>query len=148
MMVAFHATIIGYVRSQVSRLKDVRTTSVAFGDFRFRTAEDPENIYFFQLHGLLDPNITFRDLELLDQVRLEIRESVQMTLTQAEIGWLNPADQNSLKARLLGVITKHTKKPLVSRLVITDWLVAPTNSIVVQAQGKETPLPQVAPVLR
>lgn len=129
MMVGLHAVIIGYVRSQVARLKNAQSTAVTVGTFRFQPLRDPDKVYTFKLHAVLDPTRRSRGEERLEQMRLEILESSEQLLRQVENDWLNDPLQAEIRARLLEVALRHLNEPLVQRVLITDWVAAPLNSV-------------------
>ena len=129
MMVGLHAVIIGYVRSQVARLKNAQSTAVTMGMFRIQPIRDPANIYTFKLHAVLDPTRRSRGEERLEQVRLEIMESAEQLLRQVEPDWLNDPGQVEIRARLLEVVLRHINEPLVQKLLITDWVQAPISTV-------------------
>lgn len=147
MMVGLHAAIIGYVRSQVARLKNAQSTAVTVGSMRFQPVRDPDHVYCFQMHAVLDPTRRNRGEERLDQLRLEIMESSEELLRQAETDWLLAPGHNELKARLLEVILKHINEPLVQRVLITDWLSAPADSIAVNVDHSDGKKDEPAPIM-
>lgn len=130
-MVALHAVVIGYIRNQVAMLETSKSTAVTIGSFRFQPLGDPSQIYSFQLHAVLDPNRRIRGVEWIEQMRLEILESSEQLLRQADHEWLADPTQKELRAELLQVIQRHTSEPLVQRVLITDWLKIPTQSVAV-----------------
>lgn len=138
MMVGLHAAIIGYVRSQVARLKSVQSTAVTIGSLRFQPLRDPDTVYCFQMHAVLDPTRRNRGEERLDQLRLEIVESAEELLRQSDPDWLVSPGHPEIKARLLEVVLKHINEPLVQRILVTDWLSAPADSIAVNVERKGT----------
>lgn len=129
LMVALHAVIIGYIRSQVAMLESAKSTAVTIGTFRFQPLHDPSQIYSFNLHAVLDPDRRIRGVEWIEQMRLEIMESSEQLLRQVDQEWLADPTQKELRAELLEVIRRHTSEPLVQRVLITDWLELPTQSI-------------------
>lgn len=129
LMVALHAVIIGYIRSQVAMLESAKSTAVSIGTFRFQPLHDPSQIYSFKLHAVLDPDRRIRGVEWIEQMRLEIMESSEQLLRQVDQEWLADPTQKELRAELLEVIRRHTSEPLVQRVLITEWLELPTQSI-------------------
>jgi hypothetical protein len=134
MMVGFHAIIIGYVRSQVARLKNAQSTAVTVGSFRFQPLRQPENIYAFRLHAVLDPTRRNRGQERIEQLRLEIMESSEQLLRQVDDKWLEDPGQEEIKGKLLEVVMRHLNEPLVQRMLITDWIKAPIGSVAIECR--------------
>ena len=138
MMVGLHAVIIGYVRSQVARLKNAQSTAVTIGTFRFQPVHDSSQVYCFRMHAVLDPTRRNRGEERLEQLRLEISESAEQLLRQCEEDWLVDPAHEELKTRLLEVVLGHINEPLIQRVLITDWLSAPASAIAVNVDNLDT----------
>ena len=127
-VVIAHATIIGYVRSRVSRLTRARSTALEVGTFRFQHIKEPETVYQFRLHAIPDPGRRIEAEERIKQLRVEILESAEQLLRQADSEWLNDPTQTEIRDRLMEVVGKHLSEPLVQRVIITDWLEIPTST--------------------
>ncbi len=129
MMVAIHAAVIGYVRSRVARLSDVETTAVEVGSFRFQSVADLSTVYHFRLHAVMDPSKLHRGKERMTQMEMEIREASEQLLRQADPKWLEDPSQVQLRERLMEIVLKRLDEPLVQRVLITDWLELPVQTI-------------------
>ncbi len=129
LMVALHAAVIGYVRSRVSRLQSRESTAVEMGSFRFQPVNDLSKVYHFRLHAIVDPSKRHRGEERLSQMRLEIREASEQMLRQIEPESLNDPSQSKIRSGLLDLVLKHLDEPLVQRMLITDWLELPVDTI-------------------
>ncbi|XZE55210.1 hypothetical protein SH139x_001210 [Planctomycetaceae bacterium SH139] len=147
MMVGLHAVIIGYVRSQVARLKNAQSTAITVGSFRFQPIRDPDQVYCFRLHAVLDPTRRNRGEERLEQLRLEIAESAEQLLRQVEPDWLLDPSHDEIKARLLEVVLGHINEPLVQRVLITEWLAAPASAIAVNVNDGSSEREKQPPVM-
>jgi hypothetical protein len=139
MMVGLHAVIIGYVRSQVARLKNAQSTAITVGSFRFQPLRQPSNIYSFQLHAVVDPTRRNRGEERIEQLRIEILESTEQLLRQVDETWLEDPSQVEIKGKLLEVVLRHLNEPLVQRMLITDWIKAPTDSVAINIESWKEP---------
>lgn len=148
LMVGMHAVIIAYVRHQVARLKNVQTTAVEIGPFRFRSIADKDHVHFFQLHAVVDPSRRSLSEERIEQLRPEILEGIQQMLTQAEADWLGDPGQKELRARMLQIVLKHVKDPIIQRLVITDWMTAPADAVVIHIGQQTDADSSAAPLLQ
>jgi len=138
MMVSLHAVIIGYVRSQVARLKNAQSTAVTVGSFRFQPLRQPEFVYSFQLHAVLDPTRRNRGEERIAQMRLEILEASEQLLRQVEQKWLDDPSQVEIKGKLLEIALRNLNEPLVQRMLITDWIKAPTDTVAINVDSWES----------
>ncbi|TWU47494.1 hypothetical protein Poly51_52940 [Rubripirellula tenax] len=129
MMVAIHAAVIGYVRSRVARLSGMESTAIEIGNFRFQSVEDLSTVYHFRLHAVLDPSKLHRGKERVTQMQMEIREASEQLLRQADAQWLDDPAQAQIRERLMEIVLKHLDEPLVQRVLITDWLELPVQTI-------------------
>ena len=127
MMVAIHATVIGYVRSRVSRLSAMESTAVEIGTFRFQPVAQPSTVYHFQLHAVLDPAKRHRGRDRIVQMRMEIIEASEQMLRQVDTNWLDDPTQSQIRDQLMSVVQRHLDEPLVQRVLITDWLELPVG---------------------
>jgi hypothetical protein len=129
MMVVVHAAVIGYVRSRVSRLSNLDTTVIEMGSYRFQSVNDLSKVYHFKLHAVIDPTKLRRGEERLHMMRLQIRENAEQTLRQVDTKWLEDPTQNQIRDRLMTIVHNHLEETLVQRMLITDWLELPVQSI-------------------
>lgn len=129
LMVAVHAAVIGYVRSRVARLNHSQSTALEIGSFRFQPVSDLSKVYHFQLHAVIDPTKRNRSQERITQMRMEIIEASEQLLRQVDPEWLADPVQTQIRDRLMDVVLKHLDEPLVQRVLITDWLELPVQTI-------------------
>lgn len=129
LMVAIHAAVIGYVRSRVARLQSRESTAVEMGSFRFQPVDDLSTVYHFRLHAIVDPSKRHRGEERLSQMRLEIREASEQVLRQIDPESLDDPSQSHIRSELMRVVLNHLDEPLVQRMLITDWLELPIETI-------------------
>jgi hypothetical protein len=137
LMVAVHAAVIGYVRSRVARLQKTESTAVEIGSFRFQCVDDLSTVYHFQLHAVVDPSRRHRGEERIKLMRLEIREASEQLLRQIDPEWLQDPSQSQIRNGLMEVVLRHLDEPLVQRMLITDWLELPVETIDVRL-GSDT----------
>ena len=129
LMVAIHAAVIGYVRSRVARLSNMQSSAIEIGLMRFQNPNVPDCTYQFQLHAIVDPSRRFRGEERLKLNQLPITEAAEQMLRQVDASWLNDPSQKEIRERLMDVVLQHLDEPLVQRVVITDWLCLPSQSV-------------------
>ncbi len=142
LMVAVHAAVIGYVRSRVARLAVIESTAVEIGSFRFQPVGDLSKVYHFQLHAVVDPSKRHRGEEQLAQMRMEILEASEQLLRQMEPAWLDDPGQIQIREKLMEVVLRHLDEPLVQRVLITDWLELPVQSVGLKVESPDPDLPE------
>ena len=129
LIVVVHAGVIGYMRSRVSRLSNLNTMVVEMGSYRFQPIDDLSKVYHFKLHAVVDPTKLRRGEERLYMMRMQIRETAEQTLRQIDPRWLEDPTQNQIRDRLMKIVHMHLEEPLVQRMLITDWLELPLQSV-------------------
>jgi hypothetical protein len=132
LMVAVHAAVIGYVRSRVARLGKMESTAIEIGSFRFQPVSDLRTVYHFQLHAVVDPSKLHRGEERLAQMRMVILEDSEQMLRQVDPALLDDPEQTQIRERLMDIVLEHLAEPLVQRVLITDWLELPVQTIDLQ----------------
>ncbi|MFK8112546.1 MAG: hypothetical protein AB8B91_10100 [Rubripirellula sp.] len=140
LMVAVHAAVIGYVRSRVARLNESESTAIEIGSFRFQPVADLSKVYHFQLHAIVDPSKRNRGEDRLAQMRMEIREASEQLLRQVDPQWLEDPAQAQIRERLMEVVLQHLDEPLVQRVLITDWLELPVQTVDVKLDKSQDTL--------
>ncbi len=129
LMVGAHAAVIGYVRSRVANLGDTTSNAIEIGSFRFQPVGDLKTVYHFQLHAILDPAKRNRGEDRISQMKMEIREDAEQLLRQIDPQWLDDPAQTQIRDRLMAIVLKHLDEPIVQRVLITDWLELPVQSV-------------------
>ncbi len=128
-MVLVHAAIIGYVRSRIARLNEVETTTLSIGSFRFQPVSEPQRVFQFDLHAVLDPSRRHQARERISNRRFEILEAAEQLLRQVPVEVLQDPAQTVLRERLMEVILEQVTEPVVQRVVITRWLEVPIGQL-------------------
>jgi hypothetical protein len=128
-LVVAHVSILGYVRSQIARLKNVKSTTVEIGEFQFQPLQDAASVYSCQLHAVLTPRLRLQGEELISQYRIELHEIIEHTLRQVEPAWLNDPAQAELKLRLKDLVSERLNDSFVDRIIIVDWLKMPVAAV-------------------
>lgn len=131
-MVAIHAAVIGYVRSRVARLNHLKSSAIEIGEFRFQPIAAMDKVVHFRLHAVVDPSKQFEGRERLMQMRMEILEESEQMLRTAEVAWLQDPEQDEVRSRLTDIVIKHMPGNLVQRVLITDWLEIPVESVLIR----------------
>jgi len=127
-VVIAHASIIGYVRSRVSRLNRAKSSAIEIGTFRFQNIKvSPDKVFQFRLYAIADPVRRYQAEESIKQLRVEIIETSEQLLRQVDPSWLADPAQAQLRERLMDVVGKHLTEPVIQRVLITDWLELPTT---------------------
>lgn len=128
LMVASHAVVIGYVRSRISKLSSLESTTIEVGDFCFQTTADFSTLYKFKLYAVVDPTKLHQGRNRLAQMKIQIREESEQMLRQVDPQWLADPTQTQLRERLMSVVLQYLDEPLVQRVLITDWLQIPIST--------------------
>lgn len=127
-VVVAHASIIGYVRSRVSRLNKAKSSAIEIGTFRFQNIKvSQDKVFQFRLYAIADPVRRYQAEESIKQLRIEIVETSEQLLRQVDPSWLADPAQVQLRERLMDVVGKHLTEPVIQRVLITDWLEIPTT---------------------
>jgi len=129
MMVAVHAAVIGYLRSRVAQVGEVVSTSVELGSFRFQSVAKKSTVYQFDLYAIVDPSRRHHAEERLTQMKMEIHEASEQMLRQLDPQWLSDPAQAQIRRRLMEVVQAHLNEALVQRVLITNWLELPVQTI-------------------
>lgn len=140
-MVAIHAAMIGYVRSRVATLNTVRESAVEIGSFRIQPVSDMSKVYHFKLHAVMDPSRRYQGEERLTLMNMEIREKTEQMLRTVAAQPLSDPEQLEIREKIMKVVHEFMDEPLVQRVLITDWLEVPVNSVGIQLQPS-TPEPK------
>lgn len=128
-IVVIHAAIIGYMRTSVARLSRADGDTVEIGKIRFQTAADLTTIYQLRIHAVTNPSRRFEAEQVLKRKRVEIQEAAEQMLRQANTQWLSDPVHAKLRDRLLETIVQQLSEPLISRVLITDWLELPAGTV-------------------
>ena len=127
-VVGTHAAVIGYVRSRVAQLTTLESTSIPIGDFCFQTTEDPNTIYEFRLHAVIEPSKLYVGKARMEQMKIQIQEDSEQLLRQVQADWLTDPTHTQIRERLMAVVLQYLDEPLVQRVLITRWIQMPTSS--------------------
>ena len=127
-VVGTHAAVIGYVRSRVAQLTTLESTSIPIADLRFQTTEDPNTVYQFRLHAVIEPSKLYVGKARLEQMKIQIQEDSEELLRQIQADWLTDPTHTQIRERLMAVVLQYLDEPLVQRVLITRWVSVPTSS--------------------
>ncbi len=128
-IVVIHAAIIGYVRTSVARLTRADGDTVDVGMYRFQNIGDLATVYQFRLHAVVNPTRRYEAEQVLKKRRIEVQEATEQLLRQVDTQWLADPIQTKLRDRILETIVQQLSEPLITRVLITDWLELPTGTI-------------------
>ncbi len=134
-MVAIHGLVIAYVRSRVATLNTVKSSAVEIGNFRFQPVADKSKVFHFRLHAVMDPSRRYQGEERLNLMKMEIREKSEQVLRTFPVQPLSDPKQVEVREKLMKVVWEFMDEPLVQRVLITDWLEVPVESVGLQVDG-------------
>jgi len=69
---------------------------------------------------------------------MEILEASEQLLRQVDVQWLDDPEQTQIRERLMEIVLKHLDEPLVQRVLITDWLELPVQTVDLELPPKRS----------
>lgn len=127
-MVLVHAVIIGYVRSQITRLKSLKSSTVTVGTFRFQTTQDPSTIYYLHVHALINSRDRLEVEDLVQRHHIELQALVEQNLRQVAPHWLQDPEHKELRQRLKEIISQELSISSIDQILVTDYLKVPASA--------------------
>jgi hypothetical protein len=157
LLVAIHAVIIGYIRSEATRLKTVASSEIPVGLF-YKQSGDREWLTQLRVHVQVPPERRLAARATIEHNRWLIHESIEETVRRLDESLLLDPSLVAVKAAIKQAIDEALQEELVNRVVINDRVdletrefhVRPTRDLV--APGEEdlaansTTLTSVRPV--
>lgn len=132
LLVIIHGGIIGYIRSQASRLQTTASREYSLGEFTLISA-DKTNCTRFQVHAILPHSRRFQGRTTLQQNYWSIHEAIEQHLRQIEPALLKDPAMVEIKSLLKKVVDERLGEPLVEQLLITNLLELPIDRLNVPA---------------
>jgi len=141
LLVIIHGGIIGYIRSQASRLQTTASREFSLGEFTIISA-DKTTCTKFQLHAILPHSRRFQGRNTLQQNYWMIHEAAEQYLRKAEPALLRDPAMIEIKAALKKVIDERLGEPLVEELLLTNMLELPIDRLTIPAYPVSSELAQ------
>jgi hypothetical protein len=132
LLVIIHGGIIGYIRSQASRLQTTASREFSLGEFTLVSA-DKSHCTRFQIHAVLPHSRRFAGRSTLQQNYWMIHEAIEQHLRQIEPALLRDPAMIEIKNSLKKVVDERLGEPLVEQLLITNLLELPIDRLNVPA---------------
>lgn len=128
LIVLIHGLAIGYVRTRVAKLTRIERDTVEVGQFRFQNLSDPSTVYMFRLYAVAKPGYRHESQILVRKKQVEIQEAAEQMLRQINPQWLKDPSLTQMRELLHELVAQQISEPVITRMVITDWLELPAGS--------------------
>lgn len=132
LLVIIHGGIIGYIRSQASRLQTTASREFSLGEFTIISA-DKTFCTRFQVHAVLPHSRRFAGRTTLQQNYWMVHESIEQHLRTVEPPLLRDPAMVEIKNSLKKVVDERLGEPLVEQLLITNLMELPIDRLNVPA---------------
>lgn len=141
LLVIIHGGIIGYIRSQASRLQTTASREFSLGEFTLISA-DKTSCTRFQVHAVLPHSRRFQGRSTLQQNYWMIHEAIEQHLRQVEPALLRDPAMVEIKNSLKKVVDERLGEPLVEQLLVTHLLELPIDRLSIPAYSPKEELAQ------
>jgi|LakMenE01Jun11ns_1017448.scaffolds.fasta_scaffold9955902_4 hypothetical protein len=124
LLVIIHGSIIGYIRSQASRLQTTVSREFSLGEFQF-VSPDRKTWTRFQVHAVLTHNRRFQGRNTLNQQFWQVHEAIEQYFRNTEPALLKDPKMVEVKAGLKKVIDERVGDSLVDQVLVTQFMELP-----------------------
>lgn len=119
LLVAIHAVIIGYIRSEATRLKTVASSEIPVGLF-YKQSSDRQWLTQLRVHVQVPPERRLAARATIEHNRWIVHEAIEETLRRLDESLLLDPSLVAVKAAIKGAIDETLQEELVNRVVIND----------------------------
>ncbi len=123
-LVVIHAIIIGYVRSEATRIKITASNEIPVGLF-YVQSEDKQWMSQLRVHVLVPPEKRLAAKATIEHHRWLIHEAIEETLRQLSPKLLQDAVLLEIKDQIKLTIDEALQEELVERVVVNDRVELP-----------------------
>lgn len=147
LLVAIHAVIIGYVRSEAMRLKTVASSEIPLGLF-YKQSGDRLWLTQLRVHVQVPPERRLAARATIEHNRWFVHEAVEETVRRLDESLLLDPSLVTLKEEIKRAVNEVLHESLVERVVINDRVDLETREFHVRpprdliAPGEESQAPQ------
>ncbi|MEY4565728.1 MAG: hypothetical protein RLY14_698 [Planctomycetota bacterium] len=124
LLVIIHGSIIGYIRSQASRLQTTVSREFSLGEFQF-VSPDRKTWTRFQVHAVLTHNRRFQGRNTLNQHFWQVHEAIEQYFRHTEPALLKDPKMVEMKAGLKKVIDERVGDSLIDQVLVTQFMELP-----------------------
>jgi hypothetical protein len=136
-LVVIHAVIIGYVRSEATRIKITASNEIPVGLFYVQT-KDKQWMTQLRVHVLVPPEKRLAAKATIEHHRWLIHEAIEETLHQLSPELLEDAVLLEIKDQIKLAIDEALQEPLIERVLVNDRIDLPIDRFHYQAPGDLT----------
>ncbi len=119
LLVATHAVVIGYVRSEATRLKTVAASEIPIGLF-YKQSHDREWLTQMRVHLQVPPERRLAARATIEHNRWVVHEAVEESLRGLDESLLQDPALVAVKAAIKTAIDEVLHEPIVEKVVIND----------------------------
>ena len=136
LLVVIHAIIIGYVRSEASRVRVAATNEIPIGVY-YVQSRDNRWLTQLRIHLLVLPERRLEAKSTIEQNRWLIHEVIEEKLRQLDPALLHDAVLLKVKEEIKTALDERMHEEVIEQVLVNDRIVIPANRF-------EYPLPQDA----
>ena len=130
-LVVIHAVIIGYVRSEATRIKITASNEIPVGLY-YVQSEDKQWMTQLRVHVLVAPEKRLAAKATIEHHRWLIHEAIEQTLHQLSPTLLQDAVLLEIKDQIKLAIDEILQDPLIERVVVNDRVDLPIHRFAYQ----------------
>jgi len=118
-LVAIHAVIIGYIRSEATRLKTVASSEIPVGLF-YKQSSDRQWLTQLRVHVQVPPERRLAARATIEHNRWMVHEAIEETMRRLDESLLLDPSLVAVKAAIQEAIDETLQEELVNRVIIND----------------------------
>lgn len=119
LLVATHAVVIGYVRSEATRLKTVAASEIPVGLF-YKQSQDRQWLTQLRIHLQVPPERRLAARATIEHNRWVVHEAVEEALRRLDESLMQDPALVTVKEEIKTAIDEVLHEPIVERVVIND----------------------------
>lgn len=125
-LVVIHAIIIGYVRSEASRVRIAATNEIPVGVY-YVQSHDNRWLTQLRVHLLVKPERRLEAKSTMEQNRWLIHEVIEEKLRQLDPALLHDAALLKVKAEIKTALDERMHEEVIEQVLVNDRIVIPAN---------------------
>ncbi len=126
MLVVIHAIIIGYVRSEASRVRVAATNEIPIGVY-YVQSHDNRWLTQLRVHLLVKPERRFEAKSTIEQNRWLIHEVIEEKLRQLDPALLHDAVLLKVKEEIKTALDERMHEEVIEQVLVNDRIVLPAS---------------------
>ena len=126
MLVVIHAIIIGYVRSEASRVRIAATNEIPIGVY-YVQSHDNRWLTQLRVHLLVKPERRFEAKSTIEQNRWLIHEVIEEKLRQLDPALLHDAVLLKVKEEIKTALDERMHEEVIEQVLVNDRIVIPAS---------------------